>query len=97
MVGLHKLKDIPLIRRFNDPKEKMVSAKYIVSKIRQGKITEKELRQSKYFSDIQERYERFTSSNILSLSYALKKIREIINVMWNLFSMKQVMIILEDK
>ena len=35
LLGLHKLEDIPLIRKFNNPKEKTVSAKYLIGKIRQ--------------------------------------------------------------
>ena len=38
LLGLHKLEDIPLIRKFNNPKEKTVSAKYLIGKIRQEKL-----------------------------------------------------------
>lgn len=41
LAGIHKLIDIPLIRKYNDPRETMVSAKYLLSKIRQGKFYEK--------------------------------------------------------
>ena len=38
LIGLHKLTDMPIIRRFNDPNDKVVSAKYITQKIKQQKI-----------------------------------------------------------
>lgn len=69
LAGIHKLTDIPLIRKYNDPNEKMVSAKYLLSKIKQGKLTEADIRASKHFSDIEERYERLTSDNLLSMTY----------------------------
>lgn len=69
LVGLHKLVDIPIIQKFNDSKEKMVNAKYIIAKIRQGKLTETDIKQSIYFKDIKERYERFNSENIFTLTY----------------------------
>lgn len=69
LVGLHKLVDLPLIQKFNDPREKMVNAKYIMSKIRQGKLTEADIKQSVYFEEINERYERLTAENIFTLTY----------------------------
>lgn len=67
--GIHKLIDIPLIQKYNDPREIMVSAKYLLAKIRQGKLTEADIRTSKYFADIKERYERLTAENLLSMTY----------------------------
>lgn len=67
--GIHKLIDIPLIQKYNDPRETMVSAKYLMAKIRQGKLTEADIRASKYFADIKERYERLTAENLLSMTY----------------------------
>lgn len=67
--GIHKLIDIPLIQKYNDPRETMVSAKYLLTKIRQGKLTEADIYASKYFSDIKERYERLTAENLLSMTY----------------------------
>lgn len=67
--GIHKLIDIPLIQKYNDPRETMVSAKYLLAKIRQGKLTEADIYASKYFSDIKERYERLTAENLLSMIY----------------------------
>lgn len=69
MAGLHKLKDIPLIQRFNNPNDKMVNAKYIISKIRQGRLTENVLKQSCFFSMIEDRYNGFTAENLLSITY----------------------------
>lgn len=67
--GIHKLIDIPLIQKYNNPRETMVSAKYLLAKIRQGKLTEADIYASKYFSDIKERYERLTAENLLSMTY----------------------------
>jgi len=69
LTGIHKLADIPLIQRYNDPQDMMVSAKYLLSKIRQGKLTEADIFASKYFMDIKERYGRLTSENLLSMIY----------------------------
>ena len=70
LIGLHKLIDIPLIARFNDPNEKMVGTKYLLGKIRQEKITEQDIKSSKYFKEIKDRYERFSAENLMSLVYA---------------------------
>lgn len=70
LIGLHKLTDMPIIRRFNDPNDKVVSAKYITQKIKQQKIlTDSTIRASQRFADIEERYNNFTRDNLLSLSY----------------------------
>lgn len=70
LVGLHKLVDIPIIRHFNDKNNKTVSAKYIISQIKkQSILTENIVRNSAYFQKIQQRYERFTKDNLLSISY----------------------------
>ena len=69
-MGLHKLVDIPIIRHFNDKNNKTVSVKYIISQIkRQSILTENIVRNSAYFQKIQQRYERFTKDNLLSISY----------------------------
>lgn len=70
LIGLHKLVDIPLIQRYNDDQERMVSAKYLLAKIRQGKLLETDLRSSRYFSEIEERYNKFNAANLLSVSYS---------------------------
>lgn len=70
LIGLHKLIDIPVIRQFNDGNNRTVSAKYIISKVKQQKLlTENIIRNSLYFSDIQERFENFSKENILTMSY----------------------------
>ncbi|SDX06165.1 hypothetical protein SAMN05216391_1423 [Lachnospiraceae bacterium KHCPX20] len=70
LIGLHKLTDIPIIRRFNDPNDKVVRAKYITQKIKQQKmLTENSIRSSQKFCDIEDRYNNFSKENLLSLSY----------------------------
>lgn len=70
LIGLHKLIDIPVIRQFNDFNNVTVSAKFIISKIkREELLTENIIRSSVYFSGIQQRFERFSKENILSLTY----------------------------
>lgn len=75
IIGLHKLIDIPIIRQFNDKGNKKVSAKYIVSKIKkEDLLTEDTIMKSKYFPEIQHRYEAFTINNLMSIIYADKAI-----------------------
>ncbi len=70
LIGLHKLVDIPIIRQFNDKNNTTVSAKFINSRIKQEELlTDDIIRNSKYFSNIQQRYEEFGKDNLLSLSY----------------------------
>lgn len=70
LIGLHKLIDIPLIRKFNDKNNKTVSAKYIIAKIKKQSILTGELvRNSCYFKDIQNRYNQFNKDNLLTISY----------------------------
>lgn len=70
LIGLHKLIDIPLIRQFNDKHNTTVSAKFIISRIkREELLTENIIKNSIYFSDIQQRFESFRKENILTLSY----------------------------
>lgn len=77
LVGIHKLIDIPLIRRYNDCQEKMVSAKYLLAKIRQGKLSETDLRKKLTHID----------------NYVLSRILLIKDIMWSHFSMRKAMII----
>lgn len=71
LIGLHKLIDIPVIRQFNDKKNKVVGAKYINSKIRKEELlTENIIRKSAYFPDIEFRFDHFCKENILTLSYS---------------------------
>ena len=70
LIGLHKLVDIPIIRQFNDKNNHSVGAKFLISKIKQEKIlTEETVKNSVYFPDIEDRYNKFSKDNILSLSY----------------------------
>ena len=70
LIGLHKLIDIPMIHRFNDPKDLTVNAKYILKKIKKEEIlTEQTIRASAYFPLIEERYNHFSKDSILSISY----------------------------
>lgn len=75
IIGLHKLIDIPIVRKFNDKGNRKVSAKFILSRIKKEDIlTEETIMKSKYFSEIQNRYEAFTISNLMSIIYADKAI-----------------------
>lgn len=70
LIGLHKLRDIPVIRRFNDRNNPTISAKYILSRIKKEELlTDTLIRNSSYFQDIEKRYEQFCKENILSISY----------------------------
>ena len=70
LIGLHKLVDIPIIRQFNDKSNQTVSAKFLISKIKKEVIlTEDIIKKSTRFSEIEDRYNRFSKENILSLSY----------------------------
>lgn len=70
LIGLHKLVDIPIIRQFNDKGNQTVSAKFLISKIKNEMIlTEDVIKGSANFSKIEDRYNRFNKENILSLSY----------------------------
>ena len=70
LIGLHKLDDIPVIRKFNDPSNKTISAKYLISKIKQQNIlTEAMIKSSRKFNVIEDRYKNFCKDNILTVSY----------------------------
>ena len=70
LLGLHKLIDIPVIRQFNDRNNVTVSAKFIISRIKkEEQLTENIIKNSIFFPDIQQRYEKFSKENILTLSY----------------------------
>lgn len=75
IIGLHKLIDIPIIRQFNDKENRKISAKFILSRIKKEDIlTEATIMKSKYFLEIQNRYEAFTINNLMSIIYADKAI-----------------------
>lgn len=70
LIGLHKLVDIPLIGQFNDNSNTTVSAKFLISKIKkESQLTDKIIKGSIYFSDIQQRYENFSRENLLTITY----------------------------
>ncbi|MCQ2550706.1 MAG: PBECR4 domain-containing protein [Clostridia bacterium] len=69
LIGLHKLKDIDIIRRFNNPNDKVVNSGYIISWIKSGKITEEEIINSCEFDSIKERYNCFSDDIIQTLIY----------------------------
>lgn len=70
LIGLHKLVDIPLIGQFNDVSNVTVSAKFLISKIKkESQLTENIIKKSVYFPSIEQRYQHFSSENILSLTY----------------------------
>jgi len=98
LTGIHKLMDLPLIQKYNDPKNLMVNAKYLLTKIRQGKLTEADIRASKHFAAIEDRYERLTSENLLSMTYTdvvidfdvtLLKASKLVNTKYILFEKEQ--------
>lgn len=70
LIGLHKLIDIPLIQRFNRADEKKYSANYVISKIKKGELNTSDIKNSTFYSNIQKRYEYFSSQNLLSLCYS---------------------------
>lgn len=69
MIGLHKLKDIPLIGRFNNPHDTTVSTKYLMAKIKKEELTERDIKASCYYLKIAERYQQFTADNLLCMTY----------------------------
>lgn len=98
LTGIYKLIDIPLIQKYNDSQNLMVNAKYLLTKIRQGKLTEADIRTSKHFAAIEDRYERLTSDNLLSMTYTdvvidfdvtLLKASKLVNTKYILFEKEQ--------
>lgn len=69
LLGLHKLIDIQLIQLFNDKTNKMVQTKYIISRIKKGKLIDAMVRASVFYNDISERYENFSYDNLTTLNY----------------------------
>lgn len=70
LIGLHKLVDIPIIGQFNDISNTTVSAKFLISKIKkESQLTESIIKNSLYFSDIEQRYDNFSKENLLTLTY----------------------------
>lgn len=70
LIGMHKLVDIPIIGRFNNPKDRIVSSRYIISKIKQeNMLTDNVIRSSAYYKDIEDRYNNFSRDNIMRITY----------------------------
>ena len=63
--------DIQLIQLFNDKTNKMVQTKYIISRIKKGKLTDAMVRASVFYNDISERYENFSYDNLTTLNLSL--------------------------
>lgn len=70
LIGLHKLVDIPLIGKFNDISNTMVSSKFLISKIKkESQLTESIIKNSIYFPEIEQRYQNFSKEKLLTLTY----------------------------
>ena len=70
LIGLHKLIDIPIIGQFNDISNTTVSAKFLISKIKkESQLTESTIKNSLYFTEIEQRYKNFSKENLLSIVY----------------------------
>ncbi|HVI39820.1 MAG TPA: PBECR4 domain-containing protein [Anaerovoracaceae bacterium] len=69
LIGLHKLIDIPVIQRFNDPNNKMVNSRYVNKKITKGNLTYSVISNSSHYPKIQDRYTLFDSERIKQISY----------------------------
>jgi len=69
LLGLQKLEDIPIIGRFNDPNDKKIGAKIILSLIKKEVITYETIANSAYYPKILERFEFLSSESMLSLSF----------------------------
>lgn len=70
LIGLHKLIDIPIIGQFNDISNITVSAKFLISKIKkESQLTESTIKNSLYFTEIEQRYKNFSKENLLSIVY----------------------------
>lgn len=65
LVGLHKLIDLNIIGRFNNRKNPYFNAKTLITYIKKEILTDTLIRTSKYFKDINERYECFNMKSIL--------------------------------
>ena len=66
LLGLHKLKDIDIIQRFNNSVDNKVTAKTIYKMMKNGDKELESLKSSKYYTDIYEnKIKYFSSENIL--------------------------------
>ena len=69
LLGLHKLKDIQLVQFWLDKTNKTVKLKTVLNKIKAESFTENMLKESVFYQDIQERYEKFSYENLTTLNY----------------------------
>lgn len=70
LIGLHKLSDIPIIGRFNDKKDTVVSSKYIIGRIKkENLLTDAVIKRSANYNSIEDRYLNFSKNTILNMSY----------------------------
>lgn len=69
LIGLHKLDDILLISMFNDKSNLKVNTRTVMANIRKGKLTDAMVKQSSFFSMIQDRYNSFNYDNLTTLNY----------------------------
>ena len=69
LLGLHKLKDIQLIQFWQDNNNKKVKFKEVIRRIRNSTFTDSMIKSSVFYSEIQDRYERFSYENLTSLTY----------------------------
>lgn len=76
LIGLHKLKDISIIQKFNDKNNKLVTAKSLYQDIKNITISDLELETSTHYPKIKSsRLDYFSSDRI----YSLLKGEDIIN------------------
>lgn len=69
LIGLHKLKDIQLIQFWLDRTNKTVKLKTVLNHIKNESLTDSIINSSKFYSEIQDRYENFSYENLTTLSY----------------------------
>ena len=69
LIGMHKLKDIHLIQLWQDSSVGNVRAKEVIRNIKNEKLTEREVMNSKFFPVIKDRYDRFSYDNLTTLNY----------------------------
>ncbi len=69
LIGLHKLEDILLISMFNDKSNLKINTRTVIKNIKNGKLTDKMVRNSAFFHKINERYNNFSYDNLTTLNY----------------------------
>lgn len=69
LIGLHKLKDIGLIQFWLDRTNRAVKTDTVLKKIKRSAFTDAMVRGSKFYPDIEKRYESFSYDSLASLTY----------------------------